>query len=63
MVPVQQFFFSPIPLPPLLTSLLSTIRQIGYTFFGEMRPEWFGCYSAAMITLTQVLVGGSSQIL
>jgi hypothetical protein len=28
--------------------------QIGYTFYGDLRPEWFGCYSAAMITLTQV---------
>ena len=28
--------------------------QIGYTIFLDTRPEWFGCYSAAMVTMTQV---------
>jgi hypothetical protein len=58
--------FSPMPwsLPsipsvdPLPTPLWPLSRsQVGYTFFGELRPEWFGCYSAAMITLTQASSG------
>jgi hypothetical protein len=44
--------FQENPRPPLEEA--GGDRQVGVTFYGHIRPDWFGCYSFAMLTLLQV---------